>query len=272
MAVYADILFLVNSIVDYFLLLLAGLLLHKKSLLWRQIVASFTGGIFSFYIFLPQQHALFEILINSLMCAVLCLIAFGFNNLKSFSRSLAVLFVVNFAYTGGMIAVWYIFKPYGMVINNSVIYFNISPLFLIIFSVVGYFLVVFFRNFVAKSFPKSAECKIQLFFKDNSINLEGIVDTGNSLKDGFGISEIIIIDASTAKQILHDCITETEKNSRYRAIPCSTVSGVEILDGYRIDSAIISYNKKIYKFKNPVLAISKSPLVDCKAIVNPESL
>ena len=148
----------------------------------------------------------------------------------------------------------------------------ISPLFLILFSVICYFLILLFRNFLSRSFPHSVGCEIQLFLGDNSLTLEGIVDTGNSLKDSFGLGEIIIVDTSVATQILDDSLGENEKNSRYRAVPCSTVSGVEILDGYRIDRVQIFYNNRIDKFKNPILAISKSPIEDCKAIVNPESL
>ena len=124
MTVYADVLMLVNFVVDYFLLLISSHFLQKKPRLYRMILSSAIGGVFSLYIFLPKTNFLINCSAQILACALMCLTAFGFGKIKSFFRGVAVLFCVNFAYSGAMIAVWLIFKPYGMVINNSVVYFT----------------------------------------------------------------------------------------------------------------------------------------------------
>lgn len=266
MVVYADILILVNFTVDYFLLLLTSKFLHKNTRLWRLLLGAAAGGVFSLYIFLPQSNFLCQCIVQILMSAVLCLITFGFGDIKSFFRNVAVLFCVNFAYSGAMIALWLIFKPYGMVINNSVIYFNISPLFLIAFSVLGYLVANVLRRVLEKTFPQNTKCDVTIFCGDNSLSLCGIADTGNSLDDVFGLSSIFITEA----QVVDALVNCSERKTRYRAIPCSTVTGTEILDGYRIDRAEILYKKRKYTFKSPVLAVSREPLDGCKVIVNPE--
>lgn len=269
MTVYADILILVNFTVDYFLLALTSRFLHKKTRLLRLILGATMGGVFSLYIFLPQTNSFFEIVVHILMCVVLCLTTFKLQNVKDFLRSASVLFAVNFAYSGAMIAIWYIFKPYGMVINNSVIYFNISPIFLIVFSVIGYFCVVILRKITAKTFSQNIKCKIELFCGENRMSVLAIADTGNSLEDVFGISEIFITD----KRIVNSLMGSQLQNPvRYRAVPCGTVTGSKILDGYRIDSAEINFNKRKFKLKNPVLAVSSTPLDDCDVIINPKIL
>ena len=269
MTVYADILILVNFIVDYFLLLITSRFLHKKPRLWRLLTGALSGGLFSLYIFLPQSNFLFQSLVPILMCAMLCLIVFGFGDIKNFCRSVAVLFAVNFAYSGAMIAVWLLFKPYGMVINNSVVYFDISPLFLILFSVLGYFISVFLRRVLQKSFSQNTYCDVTVSCGDNISNLIGIADTGNSLKDVFGLSEIFITDERIVDKLL-GC--EKQNPTRIRKIPCGTVTGERLLDGYRIDHAAVVFNNKKYNFKNPILAVSTTPLDDCEIIVNPENL
>ncbi|MBQ8793719.1 MAG: sigma-E processing peptidase SpoIIGA, partial [Clostridia bacterium] len=204
-----------------------------------------------------------------LMCAALCFITFGFGDIKAFLRSAALLFVVNFSYSGAMIAVWLIFKPYGMVINNSVVYFDISPLFLILFSVIGYFAVILLRKILKKNFSENIYCDVTVNNGTQSVKLSGIVDSGNSLTDVFGLSQIFI----TEQEVVNSLLGEEIKNpARFRKIPCSTVAGEKLLDGYRIDSAVILYNNKKYNFKNPVLAVSSVPLIDSKIIVNPENL
>lgn len=266
MTVYADILILVNFTIDYFLLLLTARFLHKKTRVYRLLLGAALGGAFSMYIFLPQSNFAIQSIVQILMCAALCLATFGFCSIKAFLKSVSVLFCVNFAYSGAMIAVWLIFKPYGMAINNSVVYFNISPLFLILFSVLGYAITVVLKSVFEKRFPQSIGCTVTVFCEDRALKLEGIADTGNSLDDVFGMSQIFITDAEIADAL----IKHGEQNVRYRAVPCSAVTGTQILDGYRIDRAEVLYKNKKYSFKNPVLAISRVPLDDCKIIVNPE--
>lgn len=269
MVVYADILILVNVVVDYFLLLLTARFLRKKTRLWRLLIASFIGGIFSLYIFLPQTNFLFQSAVQLLMCKALCAVAFGFESIKAFLRNTVVLFAVNFAYSGAMIAIWLLFKPYGMVINNSVIYFNISPLFLILFSVVGYFVVLILRKLLKGNFLQNTYCDVTVFYGNKSLKIGGIVDSGNSLEDIFGMSEIFITEEDVVKEILG---AQKQNPTLFRKIPCRTIAGERLLNGYRIDKIHIKFENKNYFFKNPILAVSNTPLGDCKIIVNPENL
>ncbi len=269
MVLYADVLIVVNFIVDYFLIAISARFLHKRPRLWRQLLSAFLGGIFSLYILLPQSGFLLQSTVQIFMCAALSFVAFGFDSIKSFCRSTAVLFLTNFAYSGAMIAVWLIFKPNGMVINNSVVYFNISPLFLIVFSVLGYFIVAFLRRALQKNFSASSRCEVTVKCGQNSLMLEGIVDTGNSLCDVFGLSQIFITEAEIVDAVLG---VEKQNATRFRAIPCGTVTGERLLDGYRIDSAVVCFEKKKYTFKSPILAVSHTPLDECKIIINPDNL
>lgn len=269
MVVYADILVLVNFVVDYFLLLLSSRFVQKKPRLWRMLTGAAAGGVFSLYIFLPQTNFLLQSLVQILMCIILCLVTFGFGDIKAFFRNTAVLFVVNFAYSGAMIAVWIVFKPYGMVINNSVVYFNVSPIFLILFSVIGYFVVLLLRKLLKKNFSQNTYCDVTVCCSSNSLNLCGIVDTGNSLTDVFGISQILITEQGVVDALMGE---EKQNPTRFRKIPCGTITSERLLDGYRIDCAEVLYNNHKYTFKNPVLAVSMLRLDDCKIIINPDNL
>lgn len=269
MVVYVDILILVNFVVDYFLISIACRLLHKKPRLWRMLLSAALGGVFSLYILLPQGKFLLQTAVQVVMCMSLCAVALGIKSVKDFLRNTTVLFCVNFAYSGAMIAVWLLFKPRGMVINNSVVYFNISPLFLIAFSVVGYFGVLLFRKLFKRSFSPSIYCDAILFCGNNKISVNGIIDTGNSITDVFGTSQIFIADKDIIDLILGRQINNM---ARFRKIPCNTITGQSLLDGYRIDSAQIIKDGKKYSFKNPILAVSQAPLTECQIIINPQAL
>ena len=99
--------------------------------------------------------------------------------------------------------------------------------------------------------------------------LTGIADTGNSLTDAFGIAQIFITEQGIVDTLL-GC--EINNPVRFCKIPCGTVTGKSLLDGYRIDNASILFENKVFNFKKPILAVSHTPLTDAKIIVNPENL
>ena len=195
---------------------------------------------------------------------------FGFKNIKSFLKSTGVLFLVTASYGGIMFAFWLMFGPKGMVINNSVVYFDISPLVLIICSVIGYILFSILSRIFAQVSKFARHCSITVFANDKSVRLDAIIDTGNSIEDIFSNSQIIIADKEKVNFLFE---TLDNNNSRYRLLPCSTVSGNDVLEGFRCDSAVILNNNTQTVLQKPILAISKTKLNDgYNAIINPKTL
>ncbi|MBE6733350.1 MAG: hypothetical protein E7561_05065 [Ruminococcaceae bacterium] len=273
MTVYADVLLLINLIVDYFLLSLTGRLLKNKISLLRMILGSSVGAASSLYIFLPKTSILLEFMIKLGVSAVMCLITFGFQNLKYYLKCFAVLSAVTMGYGGGMMAVWYIFKPNGMIINNSVVYFNVSPVFLIMFSAVAYLITAVVRVITENNCVFCEKCNIEVVADNVSTQLNAIVDTGNSVEDVFRTSEIIVVDESVAYSLFDGYPTNEKLKRRYRALPISTVSGTTLLDGYRCDKAYVNCGKKRKVLKGPILAVSKAEIKDgYNAIINPKIL
>ena len=271
MTVYADVLLVLNLIIDYFILSLSARLLKKSISLWRMLLSSFIGAVSSLYIFLPTIPVLIESLLKLTVCLLMCLAAFGYLNFKGFLRAFSVVSAVSFLYGGLMIAVWYIFKPYGMIINNSVVYFNVSPVFLIVFSAAAYIVIIIVRKITERNSVYSDECRIDVVADGNTAKLTAIIDTGNSVEDIFSLSEIIVVDESVVYSIFDGYPDNQDLKRRYRALPIGTVSGASLLDGYRCDRAFVEYRGKNIELKSPILAVSKSELSDgYNAIVNPK--
>lgn len=270
MIVYADVLIFLNLLVNYFLLCAACKILNRKVKTVRIILSSFFGALCSLYIFLPKLNLVLEALLKIATCTVTVLICFGFKNIKKFLKATGVLFLVTASYGGIMYAVWLCFSPKGMVINNSVVYFNISPTVLIICTVLGYILFSILSRVFAAVSKFSEHCTVTVFSGNKSVRLDAIVDTGNSIEDILSNSEIIIADKSKV-DILFQKSDKTD--SRYRLLPCSTVSGTDVLEGYRCDSAVIINNNTQTVLEKPILAICKTELNDgYNAIINPKIL
>lgn len=273
MAVYADILVIINLIVDYFLLSASAAVLRIKLSVLRQLAGAAIGALSSLYIFAPSFGIFTDVLFRAAVCAVTVLCAFGFKNIKRFLRAAGVLFLVTCGFGGIMTAVWSIFKPNGMTVVNSVVYFDISPAFLIGATVITYLFFMLLKAVFSATSELADRCEITVTAEKNSITMEGIVDTGNSIKDYLSGSEVIIADSEFVKALLGSDSPEsdTRLKNRYRILPLSTVSGGGTLDGFRCDSAVISDGERTVKLEKPILAVSKTPLRDdYQAIVNPE--
>ena len=273
MVVYADILVILNLIVDYFLLSATAVVLRVKLSVFRQLGGAAIGAISSLYIFAPDLGLFVDLVFRAVICAVMVLCAFGFKGVKRFFRAAGVLFLVTCGFGGIMTAVWSLFKPNGMTVVNSVVYFNISPAVLIGVSVITYLLFMLLRMILSRSTELAERCEITVTAEKKSITMEGIIDTGNSIRDYLSGCEVIIADSEFVKALLgsDNPNTEARLKSRYRILPLSTVSGGGTLDGFRCDSAVITDGERTVKLEKPILAVSKTPLKDdYQAIINPE--
>ena len=275
MVVYADILIVLNLIVDYFLIKISNKILGLTPKIWRILLSSLIGALFSLYIFLPNSHILAEGTVRLFMITLMVLACYGFKNVKCFLKATGVLFGVTCLYAGIMIALWQIFKPRGMVIHNSVVYFDISPIVLIGATVVGYIAFLGLSKFFSASAKFAEKSEITLYADGKSVGATAIIDTGNSLTDLFGKSEIIVVDKAVLKALFNNLdISQNEDiKARFRSVPCGTVSGTDLLQGFRVDKAKIIHNGKAIMLNKPIAVISKTPLKEnYSAILNPKTI
>ncbi len=270
-----DVLIFLNTLVDYFLLLATAKITGEKTTTYRTVLAALLGGISSIYIYLPQQKIIVEFLYKTSIAFLLTFVCYKFLGVKKYLKNVVVFLVVSCGYGGIMFALWTVFTPYGMVINNSVVYLNISPLMLVIFSTVGYIVFTLCYKIFKKSSPLASRCEISVTANGREIILLAIADTGNSLEDAFSDSEIIIADKSKVAYLFGD-VDSLENNKHahlYRLLPCNTVSGYSSLDGFRCEEALVECDDKKIPLKKPILAVSKVPLnEDYNAIINPKIL
>ena len=91
-------------------------------------MGAFLGGLYSLYILLPQLAQWFTILVELAMAATITLTAFG---RKGILKTCSCFFAMSFLFAGSMFLLWKTAAPKNLIINNGVVYFQISPLLLI---------------------------------------------------------------------------------------------------------------------------------------------
>lgn len=267
-----------NLIINYFILLSVSRLLNRKSRQLRLILGASFGALCSLIILLPPMNGALSLLVKLIVSALICLISFKFNGFKGFVRNTATFFMMSFLFCGVMIALWFVFTPKGMVINNSTVYFNISPLVLIISSLITYFTVRIICRITGRSKAKELYYDIKICRKNSSATIKGKLDTGCSLVEPFSGSPVIVCCKDKIKSIIPENILEYENNpdcpdmpQKIRLIPYNTISGAGLLPCFKPDRIFIGDSlclNEIY------IAVADRGAIDSElgCIINPECL
>lgn len=237
MTVYADILILINTYVNYFILLAASALLRIRVPFWRLLLGALAGGIGSMIILLPQKSELLSCVIQLLLASIIVIISFGFVKFKAFLKRLALFFAASFIFSGSVYCFWLAFKPDRLIINNSVIYFDISAIELIIASAVIYVGVILVRA-LNGGFCKNTRKTVNLGLLHNGISVTYVclLDTGNMLRDSFTDMPIAVVDSNLSDYLGVDFSNpdnDAIKQYKIRFIPFDTVGEKGLMPIFR---------------------------------------
>ncbi len=264
MTVYADVLILINAVVDYLIISLTSYITDTYIRPIRAVVSAFIGSLFSLLIFMPELFIVYQILLLLLSSALIIFVAFGIKNKKSYIKNCFAFVMINVVYSGLMVLFWFMVKPRGMVLNNCVVYFQISPLEFIISSCIFYVIIRIVQSILKRRERYAKRCNIRLCNNGKTVHLRTIVDTGNSLTDPYSNKPVIITDKKTAEMIF-DNLDELPK----LLLPVHSVMGEGLIPAYSLKNATIDNIKD-----TPVLiaVTDKKFDGDYSGIVSPEIL
>ncbi|MBR5272697.1 MAG: sigma-E processing peptidase SpoIIGA [Clostridia bacterium] len=280
--VYADVLFVTNMLITYLLLSLVASVFRANRGVWRMIFASALGGLFSFYILAPEQHTLITMLIKFSFSAAIIFCGFKVGTVRRFLKLLLGFYVVSFGFAGIMIAVWIIVKPNGMVINNSVVYFNISVPLLLVSCAFCYGVIWLAQRVISKRVPHNSMCDVTICVLNVSVTCRAMIDTGNSLTDLFTGWPVIIAEYGSVERLIpvpykafYSCKGQLPQmtdgfSERVRATPYDVVGGGGILPAFRPDYIILRNGGRRTKIENVIVAVTVNnlPQSDYQVLLN----
>lgn len=236
-----DVLISLNLFVNYFMLLAVSKFLYLHPKKKRIIIGSVLGSIYSLYIFIPKQSLIVSFLVKIIMA--ISIVAVSFGRKTNFMKSLVCFCLVNFSFSGLILAMWISFKPKGMAFNNGVVYFNISPLVLIISTLISYFILEYANKYLGKHICKRDFCRVSFQINDKELEFDAFLDTGNSLKEPFSCLPVIIAKKDDVENIIpFDVDTKNENliselsnklNMNFRLIPFSGLSHSGFIVGFK---------------------------------------
>ena len=278
--IYLDILLSVNLFVNYFMLLAVAKFLYLKPKRLRIILGAMVGSIYSMYIFVPTQCLLISTLVRLVMMITIIIVSFGIKK-TIFLKSILCFCLINFSFLGLIILMWISLKPHGVSLNNGIVYFNISPLSLIIFTSISYFILEFINRFLGKHICKDDFCHVIVKINDKSTEFDAFVDTGNMLKEPFSNLPVIIAKKEDIYNIVPDNFniddgkllyySPKDINKKFRLIPFEGVSHEGFILAFKPDVVTIKTSSGKSFEKDAYVAICSDKNFE-QSLVGPEIL
>lgn len=230
--VYADVLVILNTYVNFALLRLTAVIDRKKVGRLRIFLAALIGGVYSLIILWEDLGNIFVLISKITVSVLMVLAAFGFVNLRSFLRSFAVFFGVSFVFAGLMLALWLFAAPDGMLFNNGTVYFRFDTMTLLVLTALSYALVRLIFLFGEKHTPKGSIYDVCITLCGKEIKCSGLCDSGSSLCDWYTSLPVILISPELIENIPPGFF-ESETNTRF--IPAQTAGGETLIKIFRPD-------------------------------------
>lgn len=202
MKLYLDLIFLLNFLFDFLLLLLVGIMLRRQAKLRRLFLGSLVGGLSIFLLFINLNSGqLF--LLKVIISMVMVLITFGYRDIRYTGRNLFYLYL-NSVMLGGvlyLLNVHFSYKQVGLIFYHQGL--SINWLFILVMGPLILYLylkqIILLKNNYANYYL------IDIYFKDGTHQqLSAFLDTGNQLIDPYLKRPIILVNHHVLGSILDD--------------------------------------------------------------------
>lgn len=251
--IYADILFCVNFIIDYIILLTVRRFMNLSAGRLRLLSGAAAGGLTSFVILLPALPSGLCLLLSLAFACTIVGIAFAPLPKMLYIRTAAAFFLISFGYCGAMMAVLILFSPESLIIRNSSVYVDISPFALIVTTVICYVIIRTILRITGKGRPEKIHCVLKIRINGSETVCRALIDTGNALSEPFSGEPVIVMSPGILGE---ECF-----GSSVRLVPFSCVGSKGLLKAVRPEEITVIIDDETRKI-NGFVANGTEQLTD----------
>lgn len=197
MTVYVDLLFVLNTVINYLLLRAGALIGGSRAPLWRLAAAAAVGGGYAVAAVLPGaqwlQHWFFQFL-----CAVLMMVtAFGMK--KHTVKQALYFFAMSFAFSGAVLLLIQLVEPDCMFLGGRA-YYAVSMSAMLLLAGVCYLLAALVLRGCG-THTGGDIIPVTLLLEDREVSLRALRDTGNTLRDPITGQNVLIVDGELLSEL-----------------------------------------------------------------------
>lgn len=296
MEIYIDILLLENLVINYLILYVTAKLSKLRASTLRLFAGAIVGAIYVVMIILqPGMKVYYTTLAKILLSLFIIAITFSPPKILAFIKTLVIFYISTFIFAGAALAFLFFNQQGGFVRNGIVYVFGQSKWSLIFFSLVtvGIIIKIFMEVIQSKFSKERMLIPVKIAFDSKSIDLSGLVDTGNSLKDPLTNIPVMVVEFKALEDLLPIEIKSIFENSReddlssisaiistskwfsrFRLIPFSSLGKENgMLIGFKPDYIQVGEEEEKKNIKNVIIGIynrSLSRTEKYKALLGPE--
>lgn len=265
---YGDVLCLINFSIDFLVLAMCGTFLHLRRRLFRLLAAAVLGAVYSLLILLPALPWYAELLSHLIAALLMCAVAYSPLGARYFVRLVFVFYVSAFLLGGAVSALYTILASIlgtaDVGETNAVVSGQKATIFLLYAMGSGIFFFAFGRMEAKRKCQRHTMVKI--CEEEKSVEMEGLVDSGNLLSDPISGRPVILVRKVEALHILPMDIARfysgmsEEKDvppalmKKIRLVLATGVEGKRILTGY-IPDRIFLFSREEPKKRRTVNAM-----------------
>lgn len=252
MEIYIDVFFLMNFISDFLLLVLCDFSFKR---IFKKSLAATLGSLYACLFVFDLPKIIYSPAAKLLIAASMCLLAFYPCSIKIFFEKFVLFLVVSMIFCGIFYAVPSLLNIYDI------------PWILLIFTA---FFVTRLTFIKTKNKLYSKECKIKIQYNKKYVILNGMIDTGNALKEPVSSMPVLVIDEEILKQLFSPSATKNNlcefvNPEDFRIIPYKTIANSGITYGF-LPEKLLFEDKEI---KNTIVAVAPSP-ISADALISPQ--
>ncbi len=229
-AIYIDVLFFVNFIINICLIASAGSVMKLNLKTMRITLSSAIGAVYSCLIFVGDFNALTSVGIRICFVTLIVLTAFGRCKIRQLIKRCLVFFALTVLLGILTLAVLY-FSDIGIrlggVVKNGIFYFNIPMSLMLVSCITAYVVICLLKRIFKKTVSRSY-VRITIHHLGKTVELKALIDTGNMLKDPFSGKKVLIAELGVLKPLFDfdtKAVFEDFENlpEGFRLIPYSSI-------------------------------------------------
>lgn len=257
-SVYIDMLFIINTLIAYFVLRASGLICQDNISIARICMASVFAGFCSFVILMPPMSTLVAWIYKITTAFLICAIAFSIKSMRALFKRIFWYIFLNLSLAGVVFAAMYYFNASGMHTNNLAIYFDVSPPVLLLCIVTVYLCVKLSGILFGQ--PKNIKhAKLNFFIAEKNCTCTALLDTGFKVNDPIGGKKSFLISLNAIEAQLNPLSVEdinkffdgsTPQNGTMLMLICiHTATGVKTLPSVKASNITVNIDNKKLKLK-----------------------
>lgn len=191
--VYVDVLFFINTVITFLLLLTVRQLSGVSASGGRLAVASAAGGVYSLILLAPPLPWPLLLLTRGFMCVSLSFLAFHIRRWRTMARCTLLFLGVSFLFAGALYSFSFLFDGGFLTVQNGCAYAALSPPTLIGLCTAFYFLLRFLKKKVFRPAASDFICRATLCYGEREIGFSALFDSGNEVQDVYAGRPVIIV-------------------------------------------------------------------------------